>query len=297
MKPQLDLNLLYIAESLYRTLNVSKTAIELGMSQSAVSHALAKLRYHFGDPLFVRVSKGMAPTDLAKELRSSIEAFSQQGRDLAQKKESFDPKKAKGRIVIATSDMFEILLMPSLLKKIQKLAPDLQVSIRPTGPDLPKEELENGSVDIALAGFFKNVPEGFYQRKVLDVHFSTAYRKNHTTIKKPLTAKEYFEKSHALITIQGDFKDNFSRKRKFSYGTFSFTGMAWTLASSDFVLTAPTLLLEKYREYFPITIQKCPIEIPKAEIRMVWHGITHKDPIRQWFRELLKEELDIIIKI
>lgn len=292
MKPQLDLNLIYIAESLYRTLNVSKTAAELGMSQSAVSHALAKLRDHFGDPLFVRISKGMAATDLAKELRSSIEAFTQQGRDLALKKEVFDPKKAKGRIVIATSDMFEILLMPSLLKKVRSLAPELQVSIRPTGPDLPKEELENGSVDIALAGFFKNVPEGFYQRKALDVHFSTAYRNNHPSIKKPLTMNEYYEKTHALITIQGDFKDSFSRKRKFAYGSYSFTGMAWTLASSDLVLTAPTLLLKKYQEYFPITIQKCPIDIPKAEIRMVWHGVTHKDPLRMWFRELLKEELE-----
>lgn len=294
MKPQLDLNLLYIAESLFRTLNVSKTAAELGMSQSAVSHALTKLRDHFDDPLFVRVSKGVAPTALAKELRPSIDSLAQQGRDIAQKQEAFDPSKAKGRLTIATSDMFEILLMPDLLNKMRKLAPDLQISIRPTGGDLPKSDLENGLVDIALAGFFKNVPEGFYQRKVLDVYFSTAYRKNHPTIKKPLTASEYYEQNHALITLQGDFKDGFARKRKFVYGSYSFTGMAWTLASSDLVLTAPTLLLEKYKKYFPIVIQKTPVEMPKAEIRMFWHGLTHKDPLRVWFREVLRKELEAL---
>lgn len=292
MKPQLDLNLLYIAESLFRTLNVSKTAVELGMSQSAVSHALTKLRDHFDDPLFVRVSKGMAPTALAKELRSSIESLAQQGRDLAQKKEAFNPAKAKGRITVATSDMFEILLMPGLLNKMRKIAPHLQISIRPTGPDLPKADLENGLVDIALAGFFKDVPEGFFQRKVLDVYFSTAYRKNHPTIKKPLTANDFYDQNHALITLQGDFKDGFSRKRNFVYGSYSFTGMAWTLASSDIVLTAPTLLLENYKKYFPIVIQKTPVEMPKAEIRMYWHSLTHKDPLRMWFREILKEEID-----
>lgn len=296
MKTQLDLNLLFIAESLYRTLNVSKTAVELGMSQSAVSHALTKLRDHFNDPLFVRVSKGMAATDLAKDLKESIEALTQQGRELAQKSEKFDPKKAKGRISIATTDMLEIIIMPGLLKRIRKEAPNLQISIRPTGGDLPKTELENGTIDIGLAGFYKNLPEGFYQRKVLDVEFSTAYRKNHSKIKGNLSAAEFYESDHALITLQGDFKDNFAKKRKFVYGSYSFTGIAWTLASTDLVLSAPTLLLEKYKEYFPIVIQKTPIDMPKVEVRMVWHALTNKDPLRMWFRDLLKAELDQIVK-
>lgn len=294
MKTQLDLNLLFIAESLYRTLNVSKTAVELGMSQSAVSHALTKLRDHFNDPLFVRVSKGMAATDLAKELRESIETLTQQGRELAQKSEKFNPRNAKGRITIATTDMQEIILMPSLLKRLRKEAPELQISIRPTGGELPKSELENGTIDIALAGFYKNLPEGFYQRKALELDFSTAYRKNHSTIKGNLTASEYYECDHALITLQGDLKDNFPKKRKIRYGSYSFTGIAWTLASTDLVLTAPTLLLKKYKEYFPIVIQKTPVEFPKVEVRMVWHALTHKDPLRMWFRDLLKAELETI---
>ena len=293
MKTQLDLNLLFIAESLYKTLNVSKTAIELGMSQSAVSHALTKLREHFNDPLFVRVSKGMAATNLAIELRESIEALTLQGREIAVRSEKFDPKLAKGRISIATTDMQEIIIMPGLLKRIQEEAPNLQISIRPTGGDLPKTELENGTIDIAIAGFYKNLPEGFYQRKLLDLEFSTAFRKNHSKIKRTMTAAQFYESDHALITLQGDFKDNFPKKRKILYGSYSFTGIAWTLASTDLVLTAPTLLLEKYKEYFPIIIQKSPIEIPKVELRMVWHARNHKDPLQVWFRDLLKNELDV----
>ena len=77
MKPGLDLNLLFIIESLYRTSNISKTAEELNMSQSAASHALSKLRDHFNDPLFVRVPKGMSATQTAKNMRASVGAFSQ----------------------------------------------------------------------------------------------------------------------------------------------------------------------------------------------------------------------------
>jgi DNA-binding transcriptional LysR family regulator len=304
MRPQLDLNLLFIVESLYRTLNVSKTAHELHMSQSAVSHALARVRDHFGDQLFVRVSKGMAATELARQLKPSIEAFVQQAREVVQPAESFDPKKAKGRITIATTDMIEIVLMPRLLQRLKQEAPDIQMSIRPTNGDLPKAELESGVYDLAIAGFYKNLPEGFYQTKVLEQRFSTAFRKNHSVIHGALKADQYYECDHALITLQGDFKDGNKkticgkrRERKFVFGSYSFTSLAWTLASTDLVLTAPTMLLNKYKEYFPIHVQEAPIDIPRIEIRMLWHALTHRDPLKAWFRKVLKEEFEALSQL
>jgi DNA-binding transcriptional LysR family regulator len=297
VRPQLDLNLLFIVESLYRTLNVSKTAHELHMSQSAVSHALTRVRDHFGDPLFVRVSRGMAATDLAMQLKPSIEAFVQQAREVILPAERFDPQKAKGRITIATTDMVEIILMPRLLQRMKREAPGLQVSIRPTNGDLPKTELENGVCDLAIAGFYKNLPEGFYQAKLLEQRFSTAWRKNHSFIRGKLKPAQYYDCDHALITLQGDFRDNHRKtingkrkERKFVFGSYSFTGLAWTLASTDLVLTAPTILLNKYKEHFPIQVQDSPIDIPKIEIRMLWHALTHRDPLKVWFRSVLKEE-------
>lgn len=290
MKPQVDTNLFFIAESLYRTLNVSKTAKELGLSQSAVSHALAKLRLHFNDELFVRVSKGMAPTDMAKNLRPSIEAFAQQAFTLSQAHEKFDPKKVNARISIATTDLVEVSLMPSLLKRLKKEAPGLQISLRPTGGELPKSELESGVYDLAIAGFYKNLPEGFYQTKIWEGGFSVGLRKDHALASKQMTSKQFYEADHGLITLQGDFKDSRKPARNFRYGSYSFTGIAWTLAESDLILTAPTILLERFAKYFPIKIQKCPMEMPKIEIRMIWHGLTHKDPLRLWLREVLKSE-------
>ncbi|WPU64551.1 LysR family transcriptional regulator [Peredibacter starrii] len=296
MKTQLDLNLLFIAESLYKTLNVSKTAKELSMSQSAVSHALSRLRDHFNDPLFVRVSKGMAMTEVAKGLQVSIERLTEEARKLSQSTEKFDPKTSQGRITIATTDYTEVILIPHLLQRLKKEAPHVQISIRPTGGSFPKSELESGMYDLAIAGFYKDLPEGFYMTKVFEDSFSTAYRKNHPKIKGELNAAQFYECDHALITLQGDFKEVLKvkgqKQRNFQYGSYSFTSMAWTLSSSDLVLTAPTLLLKKYQEYFPIKIQKVPIEAPTIEFRMVWHALTHKDPLKSWFRDVLKSEFN-----
>ncbi|MCM0605790.1 MAG: LysR family transcriptional regulator [Xanthomonadaceae bacterium] len=292
-----DLNLLFIVESLYRTLNVSKTASELGMSQSAVSHALAKVRDHFKDPMFVRIAKGVRPTDTAKELRSIIEDFVISARELSSHHKKLDPATMPGRIRIATTDYAEVVLMPSLLRRLKKEAPHLQISIHPTGGALPKMELENGIYDLAIAGFYEKLPEGFYQAKVLEDSFSTAYRKDHSAIHEEIKTKQYFELDHALITLQGDFKDKITkviggkkRIRNIVFGSYSFTGLAWTIAESDLVLTAPTLLLDKYKKYFPIQVQKCPISIPNIEIKMVWHGLTHRDPAKIWIRDLIKTE-------
>ena len=97
---KLDLNLLVIAESLFRTLNVTKTASELNLSQSAISHALKRLRDHYQDPLFVRVSKGMAPTNFGKGIRCEVTEIVKKASDLSHRIDKFDPKTAKGIVTI-----------------------------------------------------------------------------------------------------------------------------------------------------------------------------------------------------
>lgn len=303
MKKPLDLNLLIVIESLYRTLNVSKTAQELNVTQSAISHGLKKLREHFNDPLFVRASKGMTVTETAKRLRPRVEALVHQAQVLCEDNEKFDPLKIAERITIATSDYIEILVMPAVLKRLKTEAPHLQVSVRPTRGEFPKTELEDGTYDMAIAGFYKNLPEGFYETKVLEDTFSTAYRKKHPLIQGEIKPSQFYDLDHALITLQGDFKDNLEKKfgdkkrsRNIVFGSYSFTGMAFTLSESDLVLTAPTLLLEKYKEYFPIQIQPTPFSLGNVNMRMVWHSRTHKDPLRLWFRNIIKSELAKVSK-
>jgi DNA-binding transcriptional LysR family regulator len=292
----IDLNLLVILDCLFRHSNVSSAAKELGLTQSAISHSLSKLRDHYKDSLFVRVSKGVEPTTFAKSIRKDIEDFVVHAVNLTEKVDQFDPATSSGRIVIATTDYFEITIAPHLLTRLSKEAPKIQISLRPTFGSLPKEQLEDGTYDLAIAGFYKKLPEGFYQQRLYTDTFSTAYRKGHPLIKNGLNSNLFFDLEHAFITLQGDFKDALSQTingkkkiRNIKYGSSSFTGPAWLVAESNLLLTAPSSLLNKYKKYFPIIIEECPVPTKTIDLQMVWHGLTNQSPLKKWFRQVLKE--------
>lgn len=288
MPPNLDLNLVYVAESLFRHHNVSRAAKELGVTQSAVSHALNRLREHFDDPLFVRVAKGVAPTEAAKALRPALEDVAERGRELSRRSHAVDMARARGRFTIATTDYVEVLLVPALLERLRREAPGIQISLRPTGGELPKAELEAGAVDVACAGFYRDLPEGFFQTRLFDDELAVGVRKGHPLAKGPLTLERFRAADQALITLQGDFKG--ARGGSIVYGSYSFTGMAWTIARTDLVLHAPRRLLEHYREYFPIQVLDSPA--PRTiELRMTWHALTHRDPVKRWLRAAVVEAL------
>lgn len=291
----MDLNLLVVLDALLRHKNVTSASQELGMTQSGLSHALGRLRDHFKDPLLVRVSKGMEITEFARGLRPDVEKLITQTLQLMEKTERFDAKKAQGRIVIATTDYFEVLFGAQLLEILHREAPSVDLSIRPTYGGLPKTALEDGTYDIAIAGFYKDLPDGFYQQKILTDRLATAYRKNHPIHKMGLNIKSFYQQKHSLITLQGDFKDNLKapgggkeQQRKISHGSYSFTSPAWILAESDQILTAPRLLLLRYQKYFPIEVVDCPIQGKNIEMQMVWHSLTHHNPLRKWVRQLIK---------
>lgn len=290
-----DLNLLTVAAALYRTRNVSRAAEELALSQSAVSHALSRLRDQFGDPMFVRTSKGVMPTEFARNIQNDVLDLINRAELISKKRTKFDPAEVKARITLSTTDYFESWIMPRLVPLLAKEAPGIQISIRPTMGELQKRELEEGKFDLAIAGFYENLPEGFFQGKLFTDTFKCAVRRNHPVISDKLTQEQYFKAQHALITLQGDFLNSsvlrigkIKREREIVYGSYSFTGLAWVLVSSDLLLTAPSFLLKRYQEYFPIQVFDCPVELGAIDVRMIWHAQTHQDPIRQWFRGKLK---------
>lgn len=286
----IDLNLLIVAGALFRHKNVSRAAEDLGLSQSAVSHALTRLRDLFQDPLFVRTAKGMATTEYARKIQNEVLDILYRAERLVTKQEKFDPRTARSRITIASTDYFEIVVMARLQELLAKEAPLLQISLRPTRGELPKRDLEEGIIDLAIAGFYKDLPEGFYQSKLFTDDFLCAARADHPSLKgKALSLEQYFNARHALITLQGDFRERAKgRERVIAYGSYSFTGMAWVLQQSDLLLTAPALLIGEYSRYFPLNAWPCPVEKSGIDVRMLWHAQTHEDPLRIWFRQKLK---------
>jgi DNA-binding transcriptional LysR family regulator len=147
---RLDLNLLVAFDALMTELNVSKAAEKLFIGQSAMSHSLNRLRQTFDDPILVRTTGGMKPTARAQELIEPIRKALLEIEVTVTTKQAFEPKTAQQRFVIAASDYNELILLPSLIKRVRELAPRVDIHVRQPSEYLPEEDLENGNINVVL---------------------------------------------------------------------------------------------------------------------------------------------------
>lgn len=290
-----DLNLLAVFQSLAHHLNTTKTAKDLGLSQPAVSHALGRLRLMFNDPLFVRASRGLTPTSKARELMTPIEKILTDTEALF-REVAFDPAKEKRVFKISTTDYFEVIALPQIIKKISEIAPGIQLVTRATLGHLQKDAFENGELDLAIAGYFGDLPEGYYQQTVFRDDFVCVGRRGNALLKGQFTPKKYAAATHLLISPQGDMKSKtqlalkkLKLEQRFQAGISSFTSPGWMIAESDLLLTCPRKLANAYEKYLPIEQVKLPFSLDSINVVQVWHARHHRDQAHVWLRNLIKE--------
>lgn len=263
--------------------------------QPAVSHALSRLRQQLNDPLFVRASRGLVATARAQALEKPVLKLLSQIDEVLAGPTDFVPSKAQNIFRMATTDYFEQTALPLILKKLEQEAPDITIISRPTLGSLPKGELENGEFDIAIAGFYGDLPEGFMKQKLFDDDFVCVARNDHPRIKKKvLSIEQYSSEKHMLISMQGDLtsksKELLARKglhQQFRVGTSSFLSPGWILTTTNYLLTCPRKLAKSYEKHLPVLIHELPIEIPKIQVVQVWHEKNQRDGAHAWLRNLI----------
>lgn len=299
MKPvnirNIDLNLLAVFAALAREKNVSRAARELHLTQSAVSHALGRLRETFGDPLFVRRPQGIVPTPKALEIEPQVTEILRRTQELFQPTEPFDPATYQGEFQITSTDYFELVALPRLHALLRKEAPGVTLISRPSASQLPRADLESGQCDVAVAGFYGEPPPGFHQQKLFSDEFVVMARKRHPRLKGRLTLAKYLAEEHIRIALHGNLKGEFDRHleskgmhRRVVAGLSNFVSPAWVLCETDLLLTAPRKLAERYAEYLPVEIFPAPMEIGPVNVAQVWHQRAHADPFHKWMRAMIK---------
>lgn len=292
---EIDLNLLVILRELILERNTVRVGNKVGLSQPAVSHALNRLRELFNDQLMVRASRGLVPTKKALELEGPINNFLKDVESLLSIGEKFVPLTSKVTFRIATTDYMEQLLLPGILAIVEKEAPNCTIITRPTHGSLPKMELEEGTIDLAIAGFYGDLPENFYKQTILQDEFVCVARKGHEIFKGPLTVKKFANAQHILISMSGDMTSRVQTKlkkhgleQKLTAGVSSFNSSGWILPATDLVLTCPRKLAVSFKKYMPIEIKELPFELEKIAIVQVWHGRNHQDDAHAWLRDVVK---------
>lgn len=294
-----DLNLLLLFKVLYEELNVSSAANRLNLSQPALSHKLNKLRHEFADPLFVRAARGLTPTPKAisisaeiLQLVSSLEGFYQHQSDT-------DFLTQADRLVIYSTDYIESVLLPDLLALLAEQAPAVQLVMRHTQGTLPKQQLERGDCDLAIAGFYRDLPESFYQQKLQTEDFVVLMRHQHPLAPQTLSIKDYCQARHIVTTLTGDLDGLVDQElaksgsqRQVSAGLSGFLSPAHIVAKNDVLLSCLRSVAEIAQQANPdLVIRACPVPLPQVQISQVWHSRTQDDPLRRWLRQQIHQLL------
>ena len=242
-------------------------------------------------PAMSRCAQGVVPTELGLRLEPEVRAFRETTQRVLDRSASFDPRRAEGRLYIATTEYFELVVGHGLLAELREAAPGVQLCFLDAFGGPMNRALETGQVDLVIAGFFPGLAEGLSRRRLFRDEFATLAG-GRLPADRPLTLEEYLAAPHLLITLTGDFDGRvdqalraMGRARRVAAGTASFATPLWLLRSEDLVLTAPARLLARYGEVLGCRAQPPPLALSGVDMGMVWHPRSQRDPLRQFLRE------------
>jgi DNA-binding transcriptional LysR family regulator len=290
----LDLKLLAIIDELYRTRSVSQTAENLGLNQPAVSMSLARLRKHFNDPLFVKTPHGMEPTVHAAEIIGGLKQAYELLRKALDHREVFDPATSNRTFRIAATDIGQVVILPTLMKRLRVVAPQVTVDFSNFSARSPSH-LESGDVDVAL-GFIPPLKTGFHRQKLFTERFVCMVRAGHPRIRRTLTSEAFQRELHLIVTTSGTGHSLLEKtleaqgiQRRVGLRVPNFLGLATLVSNTDLLVTVPGRLSNVVAGLVKVHTFPPPFEIPSYFVMQYWHARAHKDQGNQWLRARIAE--------
>jgi DNA-binding transcriptional LysR family regulator len=304
MTRSFDLNLLPVLVTVYEHGSVSAAAEQLGMSQSAISTALAKLRLKYGDPLFHRVGHGMQPTARMRGLIEPVREALSRLDGTVTSEPVFNPGTTQNTLTFAMSDLGEMVFMPKILRRIRKLAPRAFVRSVAASAAQIERGLETGEIDLAV-GYFPDLREkSFVEKHLFFHHFVCLLRANHPITATTLSIEQFVSLEHAVVYGAGRTYEMFERllkskkiHRRVVLRTPHFLSIPFIISQSDLVVTVPHAVGAFVKSvHMNIRIAQPPMRTPRIDLKMHWHRNFQREAKNKWLREvvssLFTDELD-----
>ncbi len=285
----LDLNQLRVLIALDDERNITRAAGKLYVSQSAVSHSLAKLRERFNDPLFVRTSQGMVPTDFVNKMLPILrQGFSTIERSV-QTQKAFDPALDSHTFYIGACDYFEFIAMPELASKMSELAPNIRISVDINSEHVKMERVESGRLDLYVGiDDIQQVPANFNRHHwVSDPH--VALVPEWRDIPEQLTLNQFAAEPqvHLPISRNGmDLIDNWLLEhrlhRNIQMIAQSYTVGGMICARSGLLFCAPSKVARELVDMLPLKIVQLPEDAPELSLSILSHKLYDQLETIQW---------------
>lgn len=300
---RVDLNLLIYLDVLLREKNVTRAAEYLGITQPALSNALRRLREMFGDPLLIRSSEGMTPTERALQLQPQIRQSLADLQKVLEPTGTFDAQKSKRVFRIMASDYAEATLVPRLSMAMRNQAPGIVLDFL-TPSDVDYKDMEQGKVDVAI-NRFNEIPQSFHQITVWRDSFSCLLNPDNPALKY-FNLDAYLEAKHIWVSKTGmgvgfgvnpkksgglgwidKALDDLGLKRNISIFTRHYQMPALIAESNDLIATLPSRIAKLQAANSNLVIMPPPFDIPEFELKMAWSPLLHHNAAHQWLRALI----------
>ena len=288
----IDVNLLVVLRALLAERHVTRAAARVGLSQSATSHALSRLRELYEDPLLVRSGRTLQLTPRASSLLPLLERGLSDLQHTLTGEAAFEAGTAERAFTIGMADYMQAILMGPLLRRLASKAPrvDLSVVSFPNWRDL----VEAGRIDLALTVSGDPPPSTFSVQELFADDFMCMVRRGHPLIKKKLSLADYLKLRHIVVAPSGTtgslVDTELERRglsRRIALRVSNFLIAPIVVCKTDFINTMPTRLARQAAKDYPLQLLPTPFPLPSFGLRMSWHPRLDNDPAQRWLRESL----------
>ncbi len=288
-----DLNLLSALYCLLETRSVSRAAQRVGVTQSAMSRTLGRLRLLFADPLLVREGQEMRLTPRAATLHEPLIRALSEIEALLTLESDFEPAQTQRMFRLAISGFAQIFLISKLQEVLEREAPHAIFSFYQPEDHSVKQLAEN-VLDLVIRCRSENDPSTLRSQTIYKDDFICLVRKKHPILRERFTVENYAGCDHLLISpLGGEFGliDEYLRKLKLSRRiktlSSSFALAPYLLESSNLVVTLPRMSAINLSEKHGLRQLELPFKTEGIEIVQFWHERRDNDSSHQWIRRLI----------
>ncbi|TVP91242.1 MAG: LysR family transcriptional regulator [Pseudomonadaceae bacterium] len=290
---KVDLNLFIVFDAIYTEANLTRAGQIVGITQPAVSNALARLRETFNDPLFVRTAQGMVPTPMAQNIITPVRNALQLLRVSVQESRSFVPEQATKTYRISMTDLTEAVILPHLVARIRRLAPGINLDSFLTKRRETTKELAAGRLDFAIDAPLNTDTQVRHVKLFEDRHVCVMRKDHPLANKDSISLDEYLAQSHIHISSRRNGLGHvdlslgkMGLQRRVMLRSQHYQMAPLVLESTDMVMTVHERFARRHNLHWvslPIT------DVPAIETHLFWHESTDQDPANRWMREQIIE--------
>ncbi|MBV4454957.1 MULTISPECIES: LysR family transcriptional regulator [Pseudomonas] len=290
---KVDLNLFIVFDAIYTEANLTRAGQIVGITQPAVSNALARLRETFNDPLFVRTAQGMVPTPMAQNIIGPVRNALSLLRVSVQESRIFNPQQAAKTYRISMTDLTEAVILPLLFQRLRRLAPTVVIESFLSKRRETTKELAAGRLDFAVDAPLNTDPQVRHV-KLMEDRYVCAMRKGHPMAgKDKLTLDDYLSLTHIHISSRRNGLGHVDLalgkmgiQRKIALRSQHYLMASQVLQQTDMVMTVPERFARRHElHWFNLPVN----DVPAVETHLYWHESTDQDPANRWMREQMIE--------